>query len=164
MQLMKQPGKNTGGKPRMVLQTLWDLIGGMEKGDLASTGGKATRFKLTEGSFKRLVAAGVKQVFGSGSYGNAHGYMAMQFPIYVKWGMTPAQAIQVGTINAAESLNYNWITKVGSIEKGKYADVIAVTGDPTADVTELERVKFVMKGGVVFRNELPMAAAGATQP
>jgi imidazolonepropionase-like amidohydrolase len=164
IRLMKMPGANTGGKPRMVIQTLWDLVGNMEKGDLASTGGKHTRFSLTEKSFKRLVAAGVKQVYGSGIYRDAHGQQAMQLPIYTKWGMTPAQAIQVSTINPAESLNYNWIDRVGSIEKGKFADVVAVAGDPLADITEVGRVRFVMKGGVIYRNELTGGAAGGTQP
>jgi imidazolonepropionase-like amidohydrolase len=142
------------GKARMVMHTLWDLIGGMERGDLGTTRGKTSRFFETEKAFKMLHAAGVKQVFGSGVYGNAHGTQAMQFAIYVKWGMTPAQAIQTATINAAESLNYDWAEHIGTVEKGKFADIIGVGGDPLSDVTEMERVKFVMKGGVIFRNEL----------
>jgi imidazolonepropionase-like amidohydrolase len=152
VQMFLKPLPN--GKQRMVIQTLWDLIGGMERGDLTTTRGKTTRYLETEKSFKMLTAAGVKQVFGSGVYGNAHGTQAMQFPIMVKWGMTPAQAIQTATINAAESLNYNWHEKIGTVEKGKFADIIAVAGDPLADITEMERVKFVMKGGVIFRNDL----------
>lgn len=160
IRLFKQPLAN--GKQRPVIQTLWDLIGRMEQDDLRTSGGKATRFKLTELSFKRLVAAGMKQVFGSGVYGNAHGTQGMQFPIYVKWGMTPAQALQVATINAAESLNYDLGNQVGSVEKGKFADLVGVSGNPLTDITEMERVKFVMKGGVVFRNDLPSPPVTST--
>jgi imidazolonepropionase-like amidohydrolase len=69
----------------------------------------------------------------------------------VKYGMTPAQAIQAATTVAAEMMG--WQDLVGSIEKGKFADIIAVAGDPTKDITELERVSFVMKGGQVIRND-----------
>jgi imidazolonepropionase-like amidohydrolase len=114
--------------------------------------------RLTEMSFKRLVAAGVMQVFGSGAYGgggseNGHGVQASQFAFYVKWGLTPAQALRMATTNAAESLNFELAKNVGIVEKGKFADIVAVSGDPLADITEMERVKFVMKGGVIFRNE-----------
>jgi imidazolonepropionase-like amidohydrolase len=68
--------------------------------------------------------------------------------------MTPAQALQTAFLTAANVLNYGWSDRVGSLEKGKYADVIAVGGDPLADVSEMERVKFVMKGGQVVRNDL----------
>jgi imidazolonepropionase-like amidohydrolase len=95
----------------------------------------------------------VKEVFGSGAYTVGHGVQAFQFAYYVKWGMTPAQALRMATTDAAESLNFELAHQVGSIEKGKFADLVAVAGDPLADVTEMERVKFVMKGGVVFRNE-----------
>ena len=67
--------------------------------------------------------------------------------------MTPAQALQTAFLTAANVLNYGWSDRVGSLEKGKYADVIAVSGDPLSDVTEMERVKFVMKGGQVVRND-----------
>lgn len=142
------------GTMRPVMQTLWDLIGDLEDRDLKASGGKTTRFKLTEQSFKRLTAAGVKEVFGSGAYYEGHGAQAFQFSFYVKWGMTPAQALQTATLNAAESLNFELGKQVGIIEKGRYADLVAVAGDPLADITETERVKFVMKGGVVFRNDL----------
>jgi imidazolonepropionase-like amidohydrolase len=71
--------------------------------------------------------------------------------------MTPARTIQSGTIINAEILG--WQDQVGSIEKGKYADLIAVSGDPLADIAELQRVKFVMKGGKIIRNELTQFAA-----
>ena len=142
------------GTQRPVMQTLWDLIGDMEGRDLKASGGHTTRFRLTEMSFKRLVAAGVKEVFGSGAYTGGHGVQAFQFAYYVKWGMTPAQALQMATSSAAESLNFELGKQVGSVEAGKYADLVAVSGDPLADITEMQRVKFVMKGGVIFRNEL----------
>jgi len=142
------------GTQRPVMQTLWDLIGDLEARDLKATRGKTTRFRLTEMSFKRLVAEGVKEVFGSGAYTVGHGAQAFQFAYYVKWGMPPAQALQMATSWAAESLNFELRKEVGSVEAGKYADLVAVSGDPLADITEVQRVKFVMKGGVVFRNEV----------
>jgi imidazolonepropionase-like amidohydrolase len=79
---------------------------------------------------------------------------AFQFAYFVKWGMTPAEALRMATSNAAEGLNFELAKQVGSIEKGKFADLVAVAGDPLVDITETERIKFVMKGGVIFRNEL----------
>jgi imidazolonepropionase-like amidohydrolase len=70
----------------------------------------------------------------------------------VEWGMKPIDAIQAATINAADLLG--WASKVGSLEAGHYADIIAVNGDPLSNVRVLESVKFVMKGGVVARNDL----------
>jgi len=72
----------------------------------------------------------------------------------VKWGMTPVQALQTAYLPAARMLNYGWESQIGSIEKGKFADIIAVAGNPLDDVAEMERVKFVMKGGLLVRNEL----------
>jgi imidazolonepropionase-like amidohydrolase len=152
VRLVKKPMPD--GTIRPVNQTLWDLIGDLETRDLKATGGKTTRFQLTELSFKRLVAAGVKEVFGSGAYTVGHGVQAFQFAYYVKWGMTPAQALQMATSNAAESLNFDLGKQIGSVEKGKFADLVAVSGDPLADITEMQRMKFVMKGGVVYRDDL----------
>jgi len=102
--------------------------------------------------------AGVPLVFGSGAVAGdgafPHGKQADQFAWMVRWGMTSAQALQTTFIASANALNYNWATRVGTLEKGKFADVIAVTGNPLNDVTEMERVKFVMKGGVVVRNDI----------
>jgi imidazolonepropionase-like amidohydrolase len=142
------------GTQRPVMQTLWDLVGDLEERDLKATRGKTTRFRLTELSFKRLVAEGIKEVFGSGAYTGGHGVQAFQFGYFVKWGLTPAQALQMATVNAAESLNFELRKEVGSVEAGRYADLVAVSGDPLADITEMQRVKFVMKGGVVFRDEI----------
>ena len=100
----------------------------------------------------RAFAAGVKVGFGTDAAVYPHGMNAHEFAVYVKLGMTPLQAIQTATINDADLLG--WSDKIGTIEPGKFADIIAVDGDPLADVTTLERVKFVMKGGEVVKNEL----------
>jgi len=70
----------------------------------------------------------------------------------VDYGMTPMQAIRSGTSVAADLLG--WSDKLGTVEPGKWADLVAVSGDPLKDITELERVKFVMKGGAIYKNEL----------
>jgi imidazolonepropionase-like amidohydrolase len=98
----------------------------------------------------RAFAAGVKIGFGTDAAVYPHGLNAHEFAVMVKLGMTPLQAIQAATINDADLLG--WSDKVGTIEPGKWADIVAVDGDPLADVTTLERVKFVMKGGEVVRN------------
>jgi imidazolonepropionase-like amidohydrolase len=85
-----------------------------------------------------------------------HGWNGKQFAKMVEWGMTPMQAIQSATVNGADLLG--WSDKVGEISTGHFADIVAVTGDPLKDITELERVKFVMKGGTVYRNELQGAS------
>src|SRR5437879_1388002 len=135
--------------------TLDDLIG-LEQADLRDTGGRNSRLKLAEQAFRRAIAAGIPIVFGSGATSPAipHGKQANQFAYYAKWGLTPAQALQTAFMNAAHMLNYGWENSIGSIEKGKFADVIAVSGNPLADVTEMERVRFVMKGGMVIRNDV----------
>src|SRR6266853_3623713 len=135
--------------------TLDDLIA-LEKEDMRETGGRNSRMKLAEQAFKRALAAGVPIVFGSGATSAAvpHGKQADQFRYFVKWGMTPAQALQTAYLPAARMLNYGWEGQIGSIEKGKLADIIAVAGNPLEDVAEMERVRFVMKGGLVVRNEL----------
>jgi len=135
--------------------TVDDLVA-LERADLRDTGGRNSRLRLLEQAGRRAVAAGVPIVFGSGATSVAipHGKQADQFKYYAKWGMGPVRALQTAYLPAARMLNYDWENHLGTIEKGKFADIIAVSGDPTADVTEMERVKFVMKGGVVVRNEL----------
>jgi len=146
-----------------VMMTIDDLVG-LEAADKRITGGKTSRIGMGEQTFKKLLAAGVPLPFGSGAVPGAypHGKQADQFPYLVKWGMKPAQALQTAFLTAASVLNYNWSDRIGSIEKGKFADLIAVSGDPLADITEMERVKFVMKGGVVVRNDL-IADSAASQ-
>jgi imidazolonepropionase-like amidohydrolase len=96
-------------------------------------------------------ASGVKVAFGTDAAVYPHGLNAHEFAVMLKLGLTPLQAIQAATINAADLLG--WSGKVGSLEPGAWADIIAVDGDPVKDVTTLERVKFVMKGGEVVKNE-----------
>ncbi len=98
----------------------------------------------------RAFAAGVKVGFGTDAAVYPHGLNAHEFAVMVKLGLTPLQAIQASTVNDADLLG--WSDKVGTIEQGKWADIVAVDGDPLADVTTLERVKFVMKGGEVVKN------------
>jgi len=116
--------------------------------------------EIQKASFQRALKAGAKIVFAvnaSGARGKQagpyHGEEAVEFATMVEFGMTPLQAIRSATSVGAE--NIGWRDRVGSIEKGKYADFVAVSGNPANDVTELERVKFVMKGGQVFRNDFP---------
>ncbi len=96
-------------------------------------------------------ASGVKVAFGTDAAVYPHGLNAHEFAVMVKLGMSPLQSIQAATINAADLLG--WSDKIGAIEPGKWGDIIAVDGDPLQDVTTLEHVKFVMKGGDVVKNE-----------
>jgi imidazolonepropionase-like amidohydrolase len=96
-------------------------------------------------------SSGVKVAFGTDAAVYPHGMNAHEFAVMVKLGLTPLQALQAATVNAADLLG--WSGKVGTLEPGAWADIIAVDGDPLKDVTSLERVKFVMKGGEVLRNE-----------
>jgi len=96
-------------------------------------------------------ASGVKVAFGTDAAVYPHGLNAREFAVMVKLGLTPLQAIQAATVNAAELLGLPG--RVGSLELGAFADIVAVDGDPLKDVTTLERVKFVMKGGEVMKNE-----------
>jgi len=96
-------------------------------------------------------ASGVKVAFGTDAAVYPHGLNAHEFAVMVRLGLTPLQAIQAATLNAADLLG--WSGKVGTLEPGAWADIVAVDGDPVKDVTTLERVKFVMKGGEVVKNE-----------
>jgi imidazolonepropionase-like amidohydrolase len=135
--------------------TIDDLIS-LEKADLRETAGRNSRIKLMEQAFRKALAAGVTIVFGSGATSPTipHGRQADQFAYFVKWGMTPAQALQTAYLPAARMLNYGWERDIGSIEKGKFADIIAVAGNPLDNVAEMEKVRFVMKGGLVVKSDL----------
>lgn len=100
---------------------------------------------------KKAFAAGVKIGMGTDAAVYPHGLNAHELEVYVQLGMTPLQAIQTATINDADLLG--WKEKVGTLEPGKWADIIAVDGDPLHDITTLQHVKFVMKGGEVVKNE-----------
>ena len=108
--------------------------------------------KAQRENFAKAVKAGVKIAFGTDAGVYPHGWNGKQFYYMVKFGLTPMQAIQAATVNAADLLG--WTNKVGSVTPGKYADIIAVAADPLADIKSLESVGFVMKGGVVYKNEL----------
>lgn len=107
--------------------------------------------RIHEDTFRRAMAAGVKIAFGTDIGGFDWGVTpAVEFPYMVKYGMTPIQAIRAATTSAAELLDMQ--KDVGSIAQGKYADLIAVKGDPLADVGILQKVDFVMKGGEIHKN------------
>jgi imidazolonepropionase-like amidohydrolase len=108
--------------------------------------------KLQRENFRRAVQAGVRMAFGTDGGVYPHGDNAKQFAYMVEYGMSPMQAIRAATVNAAELMG--WKDRVGSIEPGKFADLIAVAGDPLVDVRQLEKVGFVMKGGAVVKNEM----------
>jgi imidazolonepropionase-like amidohydrolase len=104
-------------------------------------------------AFPIALRKGVKIVYGTDAGGYAWTEnQAKEFAYMVRYGMTPMQAIQSATIVAADLLEKP--NDMGAIEAGKYADIVATTGDPLKDITELERVKFVMKGGEVFRDDV----------
>jgi len=128
----------------------------MDDNDAKSTGGKYRMIPIFEKAVQLAAATkGMKIMMGSGADGStyAHGTQGLDFEALVKrGGLTPVRAIQAATTINAEVLG--WSDQIGSIEKGKYADLIAVSGDPLNDITELQRVKFVMKGGKVIRNEI----------
>jgi imidazolonepropionase-like amidohydrolase len=98
----------------------------------------------------KAIRAGVKIALGTDAAVYPHGLNAHEFEVYVKLGMTPLQSIQTGTVNAADLLG--WSDRIGTIEQGKFADMIAVDGDPAKDITLLQHPVFVMKGGTVYKN------------
>lgn len=102
-------------------------------------------------NFRKAVKAGVKMSFGTDAGVCPYGVAAKQFAFMVKYGMTPMQAIQAATSSAADLLGHS--KEIGSIKPGKYADIIAVAGDPLQDVSLLENVQFVMKDGKVYRQK-----------
>jgi imidazolonepropionase-like amidohydrolase len=108
--------------------------------------------RLQRENFRKAFQAGCKMGFATDAGVYPHGDNARQFAKMVEWGMQPMDAIRAATINSADAIG--WPTKVGSLELGYYADLIAVSGDPLSDVRVLESVKFVMKGGTVVKNDL----------
>jgi imidazolonepropionase-like amidohydrolase len=107
--------------------------------------------RLQRENFKKAFQGGARMAFGTDSAVYPHGDNAKQFLKMVEWGMQPIDAIRAATLNAAELMG--WKDKVGEIAPGHYADLIAVNGDPLADVGVLQHVSFVMKGGVIAKNE-----------
>jgi imidazolonepropionase-like amidohydrolase len=128
----------------------------LDDNDAKNTGGKYRIIPIFEHAVQLAAdTKGMKIMMGSGADGETyvHGTQALDFEALVKHGgLTPVRAIQAATTINAEALG--WQDRIGSIDEGKYADLIAVSGDPLADITELQRVKFVMKGGKIIKNEV----------
>ena len=127
----------------------------MDDVDEKATGGKFRMIPIFEKAVTMAAATkGIQVMVGSGVDGAtfAHGTQALEFEALVRHGgLTPVRALQSGTMINAKALG--WQDQIGSVDKGKYADLVAVSGDPTADITELQRVNFVMKGGKIIRND-----------
>ena len=140
----------------------------MDDNDAKNTGGKFRMIPIFDKAVAMAVATrGLKVLVGSGADGSTypHGTQALDFEALVKRsGMSPARAIQAGTIVNAEAMG--WKDQIGSIAKGKFADLVAVSGNPLSDISELQRVKFVMKGGKVIRDDLtaPARRGGSSDP
>jgi imidazolonepropionase-like amidohydrolase len=147
---MKQHG--TYLVPTVYLQT-WMLENAQSIGLPPMYAGKMRQIiDIARKNLSHAFASGVKVAFGTDAAVYPHGLNAHEFNEYVHMGMTPIQAIQTATVNAADLLG--WSDRIGTLDTGKYADIVAVNGDPTKDVTTLEHPVFVMKGGVVYRNEV----------
>jgi imidazolonepropionase-like amidohydrolase len=133
----------------------------LDDNDTKNTGGKFRIIPIFQHAVSMAAATkGMKIMMGSGCDGETyvHGTQALDFEALVKHGgLTPLRAIQAATTINAEV--FGWQDQIGSIDKGKYADLIAVSGDPLADITELQRVKFVMKGGKTIKNEAAVQAS-----
>jgi imidazolonepropionase-like amidohydrolase len=108
--------------------------------------------QLQRDNFQRAAKAGAKMAFGTDAGVYPHGDNAKQFFYMVKYGLTPAQAIRAATSSAADLIGR--MKDVGTVEMGKFADLIAVTTDPLQDVRALENVAWVMKGGVVYKDTI----------
>jgi imidazolonepropionase-like amidohydrolase len=136
----------------------------IDDNDAKATGGKFRMIPIFEKAARMCIATkGVVTTLGTGSEGRtyAQGTQGLEFSVLAKQGgMTPVGALQAGTINAAKLMR--WQNDVGSITVGKLADIVAVSGDPLADLTEPQRVKFVMKGGEIFRNDFAPGTIGST--
>jgi imidazolonepropionase-like amidohydrolase len=146
--------------PTIVRYTLASI----EASDREKTGGKYSIVPIFEKNVRMAIATkGLKIVFGTGVDGAMYPYgsQGREFEALVKYGMTPARALQAATSLGAE--NMGWEDRVGAIEKGKFADLVAVSGDPLTDITELQRVKFVMKGGQVFLNQITVGTSSSSQ-
>ncbi len=138
----------------------WDVTGyryslpEIVERDRKDTGGKYDLPSIFAKTFQMGLSMKVKMMFGSGVDGDpyAHGDQYTEFEWLVSHGMAPAKVLQLATAVDAEAMG--WQNDIGSLEKGKYADLVAVSGDPVKDITEIRRIKFVMKGGKIVRNEL----------
>ncbi|HVL54328.1 MAG TPA: amidohydrolase family protein [Vitreimonas sp.] len=137
----------------------WALEHGGPQGWPAETMRKLAESQVAaEAVFRRAAGAGVAIAFGTDSGVYPHGLNARQFGSYVRCGMSPLEAIRTATIVAAACMG--WSDRVGSLEPGRFADLVAVAGDPLEDVTELERPVVVIKGGRVVRDDRPRKLTG----
>lgn len=132
-----------------------------------------SRNRLQQKTWKKMMDAGVRLGYGSGSapvFNGAgriydltcncsHGVQSEMFPVFVSWGATPVYTLRMATTVNAEIIHMQ--DRLGTVEKGKFADIIAVSGDPLQDISEMQRVKFVMKGGMVERDDLTTQTDGA---
>ena len=119
-------------KGTYLVPTLQVYCCALEKGDLAMSGGKTSRVAIHEVSFKKALAAGVKIAFGTDAGSFPHGTQAVEFEWMTRYGMSPLDAIRSATVNAADLLG--WTDDIGTLEPGKYADLIAVDGNPLSDI------------------------------
>ena len=117
--------------------------------------------ELHAAEFKKQLAAGVPMAVGSDVGPFPHGTQAREFELMVQYGMGPVAVLQADLINGAKLLG--WEGQIGALKHGYFADVIAVSGDPTKDISALERVSFVMKGGVVYRTPQSQGTASPLQ-
>jgi imidazolonepropionase-like amidohydrolase len=141
--------------PTIIRYTLTNIL----EGDKKKFNGHSI-VPIFEKNIRMAIATpNLKIPLGTGVDGHwyPYGSQGREFEALVHYGMAPVRAMQAGTSLAAEAMG--WEDRVGSIEKGKFADIVAVTGDPLKDITELQRVRFVMKGGKVFVNQV---AGGGT--
>src|SRR5207248_8702946 len=99
--------------------------------------------------FRKQLAAGTPMAVGSDVGPFPHGTQAREFELMVKYGMSPLAALEADLVNGAKLLG--WQDQIGQLKPGFWADVIAVPGDPLSDITVIERVSFVMKGGIIYR-------------
>jgi len=136
----------------------------MDDNDARSTGGKYRMIPIVEHAVTLAAATkGLRIMVGSGVDGATfpHGTQALEFVALVRQAhMEPARVLQAGTIGNAEVLG--WQDQIGSIEKGKYADLVAMPGDPLVDITALEHIGFVMKGGRIVRYDLDLRPAATS--
>ena len=118
-------------------------------GSAEATAARRRTLDYHAGEFRKQMAAGVPFAMGSDVGPFPHGTQAHEFVLMVKYGMKPLASIQAGTVNGAKVLG--WQGQIGALKPGYFADVIAVPGNPLEDITALEKVAFVMKGGVIYR-------------
>jgi imidazolonepropionase-like amidohydrolase len=132
-----------------------------EKGLLAPE--QIPKFKLAEASarqvLRRAISRGVRIAFGTDAGVFAHGRNAEEFALLVEGGLTPADALRAATSVNAELLGL--VNQLGTLEAGKLADVVAVPGDPLQDIRRTEQVFFVMREGVIYRNDRAAPSAVA---